>query len=342
MSSFLLRPATDADAQAVVELVSALDVALLGSTDYSLADLHDEWRDIAPEDRFLVEDDGSRGRLRDDRAEPAARPVRRVRAPGAFRARCRLLPRERARAAPRRARGDARAERGARPRQRAHDLLRAARLRGDQAFLAHADRARAGAARAAVAGRALGLAVRPRRRGGIPRGVRGRVRGPLAARAPVASRPGGTNGVERDDFSPELWAVVRDGDQIVAGTILRPERLGVAWLARLFTRREWRRRGVGEALLYDAFGAFWRLGKPTIGLGVDAQSDTGAQRLYERVGMHVHWGAVVFEKEVSMSAVAQPAGRGRRAGRGAVRRRHSARRAGSTRRRSAPGSTTRS
>jgi len=34
------------------------------------------------------------------------------------------------------------------------------------------------------------------------------------------------------------------------------------------------------------------------GSRVDAQSDTGAQRLYERVGMHVHWGAVVFEKAV--------------------------------------------
>src|SRR4029079_8886387 len=56
MSSFLLRPATDHDADAVVELVSALDVALLGSTDYSLADLQDEWRELAPEDRFLVED----------------------------------------------------------------------------------------------------------------------------------------------------------------------------------------------------------------------------------------------------------------------------------------------
>ena len=33
-----------------------------------------------------------------------------------------------------------------------------------------------------------------------------------------------------------------------------------------------------------------------MGLGVDAQSDTGAQRLYERVGMRVHWSAVLFEK----------------------------------------------
>jgi GNAT superfamily N-acetyltransferase len=102
--------------------------------------------------------------------------------------------------------------------------------------------------------------------------------------------------IERDDFSPELWAVVRAGDEIVAGTICLPERMGAAWIARLFTRRDWRRRGLGEALLHDAFGSFWHLGKRTVGLGVDAQSDTGAHRLYERVGMHVHWGAVIFEK----------------------------------------------
>jgi hypothetical protein len=31
---------------------------------------------------------------------------------------------------------------------------------------------------------------------------------------------------------------------------------------------------------------------------VDATSATGADRLYERVGMHVHWAAVVFEKRI--------------------------------------------
>ena len=72
--------------------------------------------------------------------------------------------------------------------------------------------------------------------------------------------------------------------------------MGAAWIARLFTLREWRRRGIGEALLHEAFGTFWRDGKRTISLGVDAESDTGAQRLYERVGMHVHWGAIIFEK----------------------------------------------
>jgi ribosomal protein S18 acetylase RimI-like enzyme len=101
-----------------------------------------------------------------------------------------------------------------------------------------------------------------------------------------------------EDFAPELWTVVKDGDRIVAGAELIRERHGAAWVSRLFTVREWRRRGIGEALLYDAFGKFWRDGLREVGLGVDAQSDTGANRLYERVGMHVHWGAVVFEKSL--------------------------------------------
>jgi GNAT superfamily N-acetyltransferase len=104
--------------------------------------------------------------------------------------------------------------------------------------------------------------------------------------------------MEGPDFAPELWAVVRDGDRIVAGSELIRERNGVAWISRLFTARDWRRRGIGEALLHDAFGKFWREGRREIGLGVDAQSNTGANRLYERVGMHVHWGAVVFEQEL--------------------------------------------
>jgi hypothetical protein len=36
-----------------------------------------------------------------------------------------------------------------------------------------------------------------------------------------------------------------------------------------------------------------------VGLGVDGQSTTGAHRLYERLGMQVHWGAVVFEKDLA-------------------------------------------
>ncbi len=58
MSSFRRRPATPGDAAAVAELVAAMDVAVQGSTDYALADLGDEWRelDLARDARVVVDD----------------------------------------------------------------------------------------------------------------------------------------------------------------------------------------------------------------------------------------------------------------------------------------------
>jgi len=105
--------------------------------------------------------------------------------------------------------------------------------------------------------------------------------------------------LDRPDAATDLWAVVRAGDEIVAGTTLIREREGAAWVSRLFTVREWRRRGIGEALLHDAFGKFWREGRREVALGVDAASTTGAHRLYERIGMHVDWASVVYEKELA-------------------------------------------
>lgn len=66
----------------------------------------------------------------------------------------------------------------------------------------------------------------------------------------------------------------------------------------LFTRRSWRKRGVGTALLSDSFARFWERGEHSIGLGVDAASTTGAFRLYERAGMSPRLGFVVFEKNL--------------------------------------------
>lgn len=97
-------------------------------------------------------------------------------------------------------------------------------------------------------------------------------------------------------FTPSLWTVVSDGDEIAAGVICRPELFGAGWVDVLFTRRPWRRRGLGASLLTEAFGKFWTAGQPTVGLGVDAESKTGAFRLYERMGMTPAWAAVVFEK----------------------------------------------
>ncbi len=98
-------------------------------------------------------------------------------------------------------------------------------------------------------------------------------------------------------FDPTLWCVVRAGNEIAAGTICTGDTYGGGFVHALFTRRPWRRQGVGAALLRDAFGRFWERGEHSVGLGVDAASDTGAYRLYERAGMAPALGWVMYEKQ---------------------------------------------
>ena len=97
-------------------------------------------------------------------------------------------------------------------------------------------------------------------------------------------------------FDPALWCVVRAGDEIAAGTICTSATYGGGWIDALFTRRPWRRQGVGAALLAEAFGRFWERGEHSVGLGVDAASETGAFHLYQRAGMAAALGWVMYEK----------------------------------------------
>jgi GNAT superfamily N-acetyltransferase len=99
-------------------------------------------------------------------------------------------------------------------------------------------------------------------------------------------------------FDPALWCVVRAEDEIVAGTISAGDTYGGGFVHSLFTRRPWRKRGVGAALLGDAFRRFWERGERSVGLGVDAASETGAFRLYERAGMSPALGWVMYEKRL--------------------------------------------
>jgi mycothiol synthase len=103
-------------------------------------------------------------------------------------------------------------------------------------------------------------------------------------------------------FDPTLWCVVRAGDEIAAGTICTGDTYGGGFVHSLFTRRPWRKQGVGAALLDDSFARFWERGERSVGLGVDAASDTGAFRLYERAGMAPALGWVMYEKELGDAA----------------------------------------
>ena len=92
---------------------------------------------------------------------------------------------------------------------------------------------------------------------------------------------------KREDFDPSLWflAVEEEHPDTIAGVALDWHDPYQGWVGTLGVLRAYRRRGLAEALLRESFGAFWRRGERKVVLGVDAQSLTGAVRLYERVGM---------------------------------------------------------
>jgi mycothiol synthase len=104
-------------------------------------------------------------------------------------------------------------------------------------------------------------------------------------------------GAER--FDPALCPVVKDGDEIAAVSRNDWKSNGDwGWVNLLAVRPAWRRRGLGAALLRESFREFRARGERQVALAVDAQNPTGATRLYERVGMRRLWEAVVYRKDL--------------------------------------------
>lgn len=100
-------------------------------------------------------------------------------------------------------------------------------------------------------------------------------------------------------YDPTLWTAVWAGEEIAAGTICEAEYYEMGWVRSLFVRRPWRRRGLGMALLLNAFRQFHERGERRVGLGVDAESPTGATRLYERAGMRVVEQTTIYRKDLA-------------------------------------------
>jgi len=96
-------------------------------------------------------------------------------------------------------------------------------------------------------------------------------------------------------FDPTLWFLAVH-DHTIAGAIVCRYLADNGWVSQLAVRRPWRRQGLGLALLRQAFGEFYRRGRRTVGLHVDAQNLTGATRLYERAGMHIARQSELYEK----------------------------------------------
>lgn len=104
--------------------------------------------------------------------------------------------------------------------------------------------------------------------------------------------------LEGPSFDPGLWFLAADGAETAGYAICHPHwsDAEAAWVRLLGVRRPWRRRGLGRALLLHSFGEFRGRGFRRAGLGVDAESLTGAHKLYESAGMHVAARFDVYEK----------------------------------------------
>ena len=98
-------------------------------------------------------------------------------------------------------------------------------------------------------------------------------------------------------WDPSLVYLVREGDEVVAAEV-NAVRFGSGWVGTIGTRKPWRGRGLGRALLLQAFGEFHRRGESRVSLAVDAGNETGATHLYESIGMRVVWQADVYEKRM--------------------------------------------
>jgi mycothiol synthase len=99
---------------------------------------------------------------------------------------------------------------------------------------------------------------------------------------------------------PELWLLAVDGEDVAGISLCWPDQTleGVGWVGILGVRRPWRRRGLGRALLLQSFEEFRRRGFRTVVLGVDAESLTGANKLYESAGMRVVRRFEIYEKTI--------------------------------------------
>ena len=104
-----------------------------------------------------------------------------------------------------------------------------------------------------------------------------------------------------ENFPPENFVMVKDGDKDAAILIMadrsdeNPDQL---WVQTLGTMPDYRKRGLASNLLYYAHQHAINKGKSRLGLSVDGSSLTGANRLYEKVGMSVEMVYHAYELEL--------------------------------------------
>jgi mycothiol synthase len=100
------------------------------------------------------------------------------------------------------------------------------------------------------------------------------------------------------NFDPSLWLVAWEGESMAAAIL--PFQFGdLSWVRELGVREAYRGRGIGKALLLASFRMFEERGSKRVSLGVDAGNATGATELYEKAGMRVEQRHELYQRPVT-------------------------------------------
>ena len=102
--------------------------------------------------------------------------------------------------------------------------------------------------------------------------------------------------IGRETFAPGLSPLAFDGSRLVGAALSLDPPGSQGHIVRVAVDREYRRRGIAQALLRQAFGDFARAGKRSCALAT--HSGTGALSVYEKAGMRVTHSATHVRKKL--------------------------------------------
>ncbi len=89
------------------------------------------------------------------------------------------------------------------------------------------------------------------------------------------------------NFNPKLWVLAMDGEELAGFSICQTNRNRpyLGWVRVIGVRPEWRKQGLGLALMAQSFQNLKAAGMKNVGLQVHDINPTGALNLYKRAGM---------------------------------------------------------
>jgi ribosomal protein S18 acetylase RimI-like enzyme len=104
--------------------------------------------------------------------------------------------------------------------------------------------------------------------------------------------------VDTPHFRPDLSRLGLAGDDIVGYVLSYESKPGRVYIGQVGTHRAWRRAGVASWLLATALAASRAAGFTEASLGVDADNETGAVGVYQRLGFDIATRSAAYDREI--------------------------------------------